>query len=160
MNRLALVGLIALAGTWGAATPQEILTKRYKEFNTDILKGDAKSMTAWLHRNCGSHFTYKSYQKAVFDRSTYISGVLQQIGQTSKVLKSTTTVRSFKKTGATIVATVASDFKGVVVFDSKRLILTDQSVTFETWAIERGEWKLQNTVQVNADTQMHPEGED
>ena len=127
---------------------------RYLEYNKDILHGDSKAMTKWLNANCSAAFSYTSFQKNSYGRSDYINGVLQQIAQTNKVLKSTLTVRSFSRKGKTIVATVASDFKGFVVIDSKRLTLTDQSVTLETWEQFNNDWKLKKVVQINADTQM------
>jgi len=160
MKRLSILPVLLLPFLSMAATPQEIISKQYKEFNKNILKSDARAMTAWLQRNCASKFTYTSYQKKKFNRDGYLSGILQQIAKTSQVLKSTTTIRSFEKLNGTIVATVASDFNGIVAFDSRRLIITDQSVTLETWTPVGKEWKLKKVVQVNADTQMHQEGGD
>ena len=154
MKRMALLPILLLSGLSIAATPQEILTKRYKDFNTNILKGDSKAMSSWLQGNCTAKFTYTSYQKSKFNRDGYLNGILSQIAKTNTVLKSTTTIRSLQKTGDSIVATVASDFKGIVIFDSRKLVLTDQSVTYDTWVLVGKDWKLSKIVQVNADTQM------
>ena len=158
MKRLASLPLLALAAISLGATPQEILTKRYQQFNKNILKSDSKGMRAWIESNCASKFTYTSYHKAKFDRGGYQNGILGQLAQTTKVLQSTLQVREFKRTGTTIVATVATEFKGLVVFDSRRLTLTDQSVTYETWQQSGSDWKLVKVIQINADTQMHQEG--
>jgi len=160
MKRLAILPILSLSCVCLSSTAEEILTKRYRDYNTSILKGDSKRMETWLKSFCDSKLTYTSFHKNKFGRDNYISGVLAQIAKTNQVLKSTTTVRSFKKTSDSIVATVASDFKGVVVFDSRKLTLTDQSVTFETWIRAGRDWKLQKIVQVNADTQMKQDGED
>lgn len=160
MKPLATLAMLILAMPCFSSTPQETLKKRYQEYNADILKSRSKEANSWLQHYCVPQFSYTSYQKAKFDRARYISGVMQQIAQTTKVLKSEVTVRNFEVSKNTVVATVSSDFKGIVVFDGRRLIITDQSVTYDTWTRIGKDWKLQKMVQVNADTQMHQEGED
>jgi hypothetical protein len=158
MKRLAMMPILFLTCVCLATTPEEILTKRYKEFNTNILKGNSKAMTNWLQNNCTDKFSYTSYQKHKFTRDGYLSGILSQIAKTGKVLKSNTTIRSFQKSGDTIVATVASEFKGVVNFDTVRKTIIDQSVSYDTWILVGKEWKLSKIIQVNADLQAEPEG--
>jgi len=154
MKRLMALPILLLTASCLASTPKEILTKRDKQFNDNILKGDGKAMTTWLNGYCPKSFTYTSYQKNKFDRAGYINGFIQQFQSTNKVLKSTLTIRSLDQKGATIVATIATDFKGIVTIDSRHLTLTDQGVTLETWTLVGKDWKLQKVVQVNADTQM------
>lgn len=160
MKHPATLAMMILALPCLAATPQDTLRKRYQQYNEIILRSDSKSMNEWLQRFCSTKFSYTSFQKTKFDRKTYIAGLLGQIAQTNKVLKCTTSVRNLQVTRNSIVATVASEFKGIVVFDSKRLTLTDSSVSYETWNLVGNDWKLQKVVQVNSDTQMHQEGED
>ena len=155
MKRLVLMSLVLIYAVGFAASPEELLKKRYFEYNRNILRSDGRAMTKWMNTYSTSDFTYTSYQKNTYKHSDYVTGLLQQIAQTNKVLKSTLMVRSFKKSGKDIVATVATDFKGVVVVDSRKLTLTDQSVTFETWEFVNHDWKLKKIVQVNADPQMH-----
>ena len=155
MKRLVVLPLLLIASLGLATTPEDLLKRRYIEYNKNIVHGDSRAMTKWLNSNCSGAFSYTSYQKNAYKRGDYINGVLQQISQTNKVLKSTVTVRSLSKKGKSIVATVASDFKGIVVIDSRQLTLTDQSVTLETWESINNDWKLIKVVQVNADTQMH-----
>ena len=154
MRRLALFSVLLLTTGAFASNPEEILRKRYKDYNTLIVRGDQRGTTQWVSSNCEKTFTYTSYQKNKFSRTGYLSSLLQQIDNTRKVLKSTTTVRSIKKSGRTFVVTVASDFKGIVSIDSRQLTLTDQGVTLETWEPVGADWKLKTIVQVNADTQM------
>jgi hypothetical protein len=160
MKHTAPLALLILATSCFAAGPQETLKKRYQAYNTCIQKGDAKGMGEWLQKYCSPKFTYTSFQKTKYDRATYVNGVLKQIAQTNKVLKSSTVVRNFEVSKNTVVVTIASEFKGLVAFDTRKLILTDNSVTYETWTQTGGDWKLLKVVQVNADTQMHQEGED
>jgi len=160
MKQPATLALLILAVFSQAASPQDTLRKRYQDYNAIIQKGNSRAMNEWLQRYCAPKFSYTSYQNTKFDRKNYIGGVLRQISQTSKVLKTSTTIRDFKVSKNSIVATVASEFKGLVAFDSKKLILTDNSVSYETWNLVGNDWKLQKVVQVNADTQMHQEGED
>lgn len=155
MKRLVVLPLLFIASLSLATPPEELLKKRYVEYNKNILHSDSRAMTKWLNAYCTGAFSYTSYQKNSYKRGDYINGVLQQISQTNKVLKSTVTVRSMAKKGKSIVATVASDFKAIVVIDSRQLTLTDQSVTLETWESKNNDWKLIKVVQVNADTQMH-----
>ncbi len=157
MKPLATAAMILLPLTVLSATPEQTLTKRYKEFNRCILKGDSRSITTWVTGYCTKGFNYTSYQKNKFNRDTFLSGLLQQIDKTAKVLKSDLVIRGFEKHGSTIVATVSMEFKGIVNYDSRRLTLTDLSVTQETWAYVGKDWKLQKVVQVNADTQMQQE---
>jgi len=154
MKRPAVLSILLLTCVSLAATPQEILTKRYKQFNKNILKSDSRAMTTWLNTYCGRSFTYTSFQKNKFTRDGYMTGIMQQFQNTNKVLKSDLVIRGFEKKGASIVATIATDFKGIVIIDTKRLTITDQSVTLETWTPVGKDWKLQKVVQVNADTQM------
>jgi hypothetical protein len=160
MKRAASAALFVLISLCSGSTPQVLLSQRYKQFNSYIQTGDAKSMSSWLERNCAGKFSYTSFQKAKFDRAGYIAGVLGQIKQTQKVLKSLMAVRSFQRTGNSIVATVASDFKGQILYDTRKLIITDQSVTNETWFLVKKEWILRSVVQVSNETQVHDEDGD
>jgi hypothetical protein len=157
MKPLATVAACLLPLCALAATPEQILTKRYKEFNRCILKSDTKGITGWVNTNCTKTFGYTSYQKSKFNRETFLSGLFQQIDKTSKVLKSELIIRGFEKHGSSITATISMDFKGIVNFDNRHLTLTDQSVTRETWNYIGKDWKLVKVVQVNADTQMQQE---
>ena len=158
MKRLALLPFLFCSALGLGATPQEVLAKRYKDFNTNILKSDSKAMGVWLKSYCTGDFSYTSYQKNKFNRDGYLTGILGQMARIEKVLKSTATIRSFKQTGSTIVATVASEFKGIVAMDTKKLVLTDLGVTYETWVLAGKEWKLSKIVQVNADLHMQDPG--
>jgi hypothetical protein len=159
MKRLSALPILLLATAGFGShrfgpTPQEILAKQYKDFNSYILKSDSKGISAWVKNHCAAKFAYTSYQKNKYNRDGYLQGLIQQMTATTKVLKSTLTVRAFDRKADKIVATVATDFKGIVVFDTRRLNLTDQSVSYDTWILSGKEWKLQSVVQVNADTQM------
>ncbi len=159
MKRLALPLLLSLALPCLGSTPQEILTKRYKDFNSIVARRDPLAMKAWVTSNCGPKFSYLTYHKRQYDRDAYMNQLLAQMAKTSQVLKSTTTVRSFQKAGNGVMAVVASDFKGVIAVESGKSILTEQSVAYETWMPVGKEWKLQKVVQVNEDVQMSSEAE-
>ena len=159
MTRLALASILLFTALPPEPGPKDALAAKYKQFNLLIQKGDHAGAVAWIKNTCMPKFTYTSYQKNKYDRPGYLAGVQQQIQSTSKVLVSTMTLRTVEKKGDQWVAIVASDFKGIVTIDNRRMTLIDKGVVTDTWTKSGKEWKLVKSVQVNADTQMQQEGD-
>jgi hypothetical protein len=156
MIRLALSPILVIFAVFSAPNPKEQLIAKYKQFNAIYQKSDRVSMDSWIKSNCISKFSYTSYHKVRYSKEGFRNSVLQDMQSTTKVIKSTLVVRSVEAHGDHFVAIIVSDFKGNVSIDSRKYVLSDQSVETDTWIQEGKDWKIQNRVQVNEDMQLQP----
>jgi len=159
MATLALAPILILTALAPAPTLKDTFESKYKQFNSSIAKGDQSAAAAWIKNNCSSKFSYTSYQKHKYKLDEFASGVAQQIQTVSKVISSSMTIRTVEQHGDQAVVIVVSQFKGIVSIDSRRMTLTDASVSSDTWTKSGKDWKFLKSVQVNADTQMHEQGD-
>jgi len=141
-----------------SSAPKAELEQKYHALNAAILKSDLVGVTDWVKSNCTKDFAYASYQKNVYKFDGYLAELSQEIQSTSRVTKSTMTVRTVEPQGSDYLVTVVTEFQGVVNVDARKMTLTDASVTQDTWRKIGPAWKFVKSVQVNTDTQMH-EGE-
>ncbi|MDR3688653.1 MAG: hypothetical protein P4L46_04680 [Fimbriimonas sp.] len=157
MTGTSLASLIAIILVSSVPLPKEVIAAKYKQFNAIYLKGNRTAMDAWIKGNCLTGFAYTSYHKTKYSRDGFRASILQDMANTSKVIQSTLVVRQVQKQGTAQSAIIASEFKGNVVIDSRRFVLTDKSVDTDTWVQVGKDWKLKQRVEVNEDMQLQPD---
>jgi predicted lipid-binding transport protein (Tim44 family) len=146
--------LFALVALGPGADPKPTLVARYRQFNEAAARNDGAKMVAWYQRFAAPSFRYTSKDGNGFDRPAFLKGLRDQAKTIQKPLKSLLTVKRVEVNGKTAVATVATEFEGLIRFDQATLRLVDKSTTRDTWTLTKGDWRLTRSVQTQADTQM------
>ena len=137
-----------------AENPSAVIAGYYASLNAAYKANSFQKLRQWFTTYTSSGFTYTSFQRQTFKREPFITGLKDQVKAIQSVSVQTINLGKGTRTGDTFKVQTSGTFEGVVIFDGKPLLMTDNSESADVWIRESNTWKLLSVKVTKEDVQM------